>query len=96
MKPRPKFCVGEEVACSHGPTVPSCSKTEVVKARFYGSGEVHVDASGRRFMANDWYYELAHCGGKMVIENRVRKLTPEERTQWKDCAWQPNNEEVTA
>ena len=86
-RPRPKFCVGEEVFCTHHDLF---GKTEVLSA-WWDEGLVAFDG----FDGAEWVYKLP-IDSIPFGERWLRKLPPEERTQWKDCAWQPTNNEVTA
>ena len=94
MKPRPKFCIGEEVSVT-ALSQPDIEKTEVVDI-FWCNMPLGAIRDNNPYLG--WGYRVAGQANPRAFsrEHRVRKLPPEERTQWSDCEWQPNNNEVSA
>jgi hypothetical protein len=87
-KPRPKFCVGEEVMV-RSKQMPefNTSKTEVVEAAYITARNTH---NGE--IITGWHYKTANRPESKGYwdESALRKLPPEERASWSDCAWQPS------
>lgn len=85
---RPKFSVGEEVAVVG--VIDPCydtPKTEIVSCRWATSWH-----NGQETVLNSWGYQTDHISyqsGAWLLERCLRKLPPEERISWSDCAWQP-------
>ena len=84
-KPRPEFCVGEEVAvrCKSDPS-RNTDRTEISRIKFVDS---HNHITGE-LLGMSWCYWTNSCSipfGDVAL----RKLPPEDRTQWSDCAWMP-------
>lgn len=96
-KPRPKFCVGEEVIDTIAEGGPK--RTEIVEAKYRDGKSEVIDRSvipGRRVVAKEgWTYRLAH-DGLFTYEKFLKKLPPQRRTQWSDCEWQPTREGIEA
>lgn len=93
-RPRPKFCVGEQVLAESISTKNLFGPYEITAVRWTDNEDFMV--KGVLSAISDykgWVYSLSE---QTAIESQLRKLPPEERTQWGDCAWQPNNNEVTA
>ena len=85
-KPRPKFCVGEEVALvSKNNPQKNSERTEITN-RIFGNGVVR--ATGER-IENGHFYQLSHTADSYWGEQSLRKLPPEDRTSWEDCAFNP-------
>jgi len=86
-KPKPKFCVGEEVSVKgfYDPSI-RCDKTEVTSKIYVSS----VNALTKERNGKGWGYKTAHTGDNIwMAENSLSKLPPEDRTQWSDCEWMP-------
>jgi len=82
-KPKPKFCVGEEVAVV-GAFNPenNINRTEVVKVcwtKFSHDSDPEWGYKTANLDKDHWAFE----------ESALRKLPPEDRTQWSDCEWMP-------
>ena len=100
-KPRPKFCVGEEVLC-RDPELPS--QGEITSCQWWEN--IHCCTGGRNHFYTGYMYALDGSEkdpengefdeGTWALESMLQKLPPEERTQWKDCAFQPNKQGVEA
>lgn len=91
-KPRPKFCVGEEVfIVSYCESVAPSIRTEIIDIEWVDK------ARGPYGRYTGWVYDFEGRGkyGR-ADEPQVRKLPPEERTQWENCAWQPTKQGVEA
>ncbi len=88
--PKPKFCVGEEVALVSD-VRPECNidKVEVVKMSYSEDWECSV--TGKIY--SGYAYKLAHSH-RLWPEPALRKLPPESRTGWEDCVWKPVKEKV--
>lgn len=91
-RPRPKFCVGEEAIFKE----QGCANLRVeIDGRIYLENSRARNDFGRLYTG--WAY---HCSGDeegtYAEEYALRKLPPEERTQWEDCAWQPTKQGVEA
>lgn len=85
-RPRPKFCVGEQVAVTsiRGFNIAQTEITEVFWAQNL------MTCLG---LYTGWRYRVAAMppGRFSAAEERVHKLPPPNRIQWHDCAWQPKN-----
>lgn len=83
-KPKPKFCIGEEVMVV-GAINPenNIDRTEIINV--YWTKFSH-DSNP------EWGYQTDHFNKDYwaFSEDQIRKLPPKDRTQWSDCAWQPN------
>ena len=91
MRPRPKFCVGEEVLdISIEPPI----RCEVQDSKWTESEENAILRGETITISRGWHHKLSH-DGCYTHENVIRKLPPSERTQWKDTHFQPTDEEVT-
>lgn len=95
-KPRPKFCVGEQVAVrSKISPQHDVDKTEVIAitygdhGRFYSTADFSAQPSG-------WRYQTSHQtdDSKWYREDSLHKLPHEDRISWEDCVFNPS--EVTA
>ena len=85
-KPKPKFCVGEEVEirstiCPQNNT----AKTEITEQAFRMGFPQGGDKEKSYLL---WVYKTDSCQS-YVGETSLRKLPPEDRTQWSDCEWMP-------
>ena len=83
----PKFCVGEEVMIrGQYSSDHDIDKTEVICLNFHnkGDGIRHPEYCG-------WTYQTRHQPDMTLWwhEGSLKKLPPEQRTSWEDCAWQP-------
>lgn len=90
-RPKPKFCVGEEVRIT-GCRDPSYNTEhdEILKVEW-------VDEWKNGMLPPCWAYvttNIAHKGNLSHPEHRLRKIPPEERTGWEECVWQPNKETI--
>jgi hypothetical protein len=86
--PRPKFCVGEEVMV-RSTTWPELNtdSVEVVFAEYQISRSLRTG-----IIRMTWCYKTANGPNydtEYFSDAALRKLPPEQRTQWSDCAWQP-------
>lgn len=95
---RPKFCVGELVVAIRYRDGSEVLPVEIeqrkwcLKEDFQLRGKLSYVSS-----YTGWAYFCSHqgkCG--WYLEPNLRKLPPQQRTQWKDCAWQPKKEGVPA
>lgn len=94
-KPRPKFCVGEEVDIDSIMNPGTVYRREEITGIYWE--ELYLDKVFGAYRG--WrYYSASFPEGCGVahLEPQLRKLPPEERIQWSDCAFQPTNNEVTA
>ncbi len=80
---RPKFSIGEEVSVvTISNPVLGTPKTEVTDCLWVKRWEDDFPAC--------WGYATAHDSSPGLFpECSLRKLSPEDRTSWTDCAWQP-------
>ena len=95
MKPRPKFCVGEEVAVvSQIHPSFNCERTEIEEMEFseYGEDVLFANSMGTEDEPM-WYYGTSAFPDALLDETFLRKLPPPDRLQWSDCEWQPDREE---
>ncbi len=84
-KPKPKFCVGEEVAVvSIAAPHLNINNAEIIKSKY---GQFKKVPSGQLGMS--WGYQLSHSGDSWLGETILRKLPPKERASWEGCVWQP-------
>jgi len=81
-KPKPKFCVDEEVAVTNAVfSRNNVSRTEIIKVEWC---KWHSDGH------QGWGYNTTECHRPASLrEKSIRKLPPEDRTQWSDCEWMP-------
>jgi hypothetical protein len=90
MRPRPKFCVGEEVAvaCLNQPDM---ARTEIVEMQWFEKEPWRAVG-----IYTGWAYKFTDQWDPATWSREclVHKLPPEERTQWSDCEWQPDREGV--
>jgi len=82
-KPKPKFCVGEEVAVvSAAYPEFNTPRTEIVSVKWIRFSDEEYPCWG--------YHTVHRCVSKFRFhESALRKLPPEDRTQWSDCEWMP-------
>lgn len=92
-KPRPKFCISEEVMDLYAhPAIPC----EVLEMHWATENEKKWDENDRPCVAHEgWHYRLS-SDGLFTHEKWVGKLPPEQRIQFTDGIWQPKREEVKA
>jgi len=92
---RPKFCVGEEVYLVPEAIPGLRMKCEVVKVE---QGNFLIKRTHERH--SGWWYRISPDPEQKPdtrwFETALRKLPPEERTQWEDTIFQPNRDEVAA
>jgi len=81
--PKPKFCVGEEVAvvAAKDPKF-NIKRTEIVLSEWCG-WESGADDSWGYITSN-----MINLSNRLA-EFQIRKLPPEDRTQFSDCGWMP-------
>lgn len=101
-RPRPKFCVGEEVisVCpglagrkevTHIEYVSEVLNDKITGKDEYYAGYLYgLDGSEKEEV--DGLYE----NGNFVVEEELRKIPPEDRTNLISDIWQPKDEEVSA
>lgn len=87
MKPRPKFCVGEEVMMM----TESCpeirgKRTEIISMVY--RDKVRPQSNGTTDV-NYWAYETEFKQFPYWNETAIRKLPPEERQNWDTEIWSP-------
>jgi len=84
-KPKPKFCVGEEVAvrCKSDPS-RNTDRTEITRIEYLDS---HNQVT-KEYLGMSWCYWTS-CYPIPFGDEALRKLPPEDRTQWSDCEWMP-------
>ncbi len=84
-KPKPKFCIGEEVRLvSIMMPELNTDRTEIIKMGY------RMSADG----VFEWGYGLDIPSDRWAGERALRKLPPEDRAQWSDCAWQPKSNAI--
>ena len=85
MNPKSKFCVGEEVMIRCEQDISAnIDRTEIIDMAYTPT----INAiTGERVEAM-WCYRT-DCDEIAFGEPALRKLPPEDRTQWSDCAWMP-------
>lgn len=87
MRPRPKFCVGEEVTirCYSQPDIP---KTEIIELVWVNNKELGIP-NGKPYRG--WGYRVPNQQDKNAVasEPQVSKLPPEERQSWDDSIFNP-------
>jgi len=89
-KPKPKFCVGEEVMIrSSISTSRNVDRTEILRMK-YGSG---YEITNRDKIFHYWMYWTDSIEIPFG-EPALRKLPPEDRTQWSDCEWMPRSDVI--
>lgn len=98
-RPRPKFCVGEEVGvqCDIEPTI-NIDCTEVIYREYAGTELTHSQTGD--VLEPMWIYQTAHIGRKFapvgIPECYLRKIPPQDRQSFDDCVWQPVKDEAHA
>ncbi len=89
--PRPKFCVGEKVATVFNED-QNFECIVIIKMEY-----LEKKCLEGPMIYTGYFYYIDDGYGVGCRECFLKKLPPEERTSWEDCAWKPSeiNESVT-
>ena len=87
-QPRPKFCVDEEVMVmmKYFPDIP---KVRIISVEHCQSRDFHINGNIEErilYTGYVYFYEGSLIGAR---ECSLRKLPPEDRISWNDCAFKP-------
>ena len=90
-RPRPKFCVGEQVLALMINNNWIRTHIEFIE---WDADVLHHNLSGEDKFVEGWFYYIEGMdpnGEDCHLESDLKKIPPENRIQWQDCAWQPKN-----
>ena len=92
-KPRPKFCVGEQILiCGEMRTEYNGQVHEILKIKWM---ERARDSISKELFPRGYRY-LTTTHPIVWRETALRKLPPEDRISFNDCEWQPDKEGAEA